>query len=114
MSANRVIFWVAWGADALAEVRRSFEWARHHIEGEFWVVTDDGDFFHDGLGARLFEFQSSGFFRKAEVLSSNLFPQARELLFLDSDTVVLSSVSLGFEKAQKFGLAVAGAPTYLL
>lgn len=35
-------------------------------------------------------------------------------LFLDADTVVLDDISFGFEKAKRFGIAVAAAPTYLL
>jgi hypothetical protein len=58
-------------------------------------------------------FQLSGKARKAE-----FFVRTPEkigtALFLDADTRVIDDVSLGFEKAEKHGIAIAPAPHYSL
>lgn len=111
---GRVVFWVAWGEQAVAEVGRSFASIRDHLDATYFLVTSDAHISYEGLEVLRYDFATEGFFRKAEVFDLNLFVGASEVLFLDSDTVVLSSVEFGFEKARKFGIAIAPAPTYLL
>ena len=112
--AARIVFWVAWGEAALAEVARSFDYARRHIDASFVVVTDSPNFLLEGLTTRYFRFEEYGFFRKAEVFAAGLFPPDSIVLFLDTDTWVLDDVELGFAAASHYGLALAPAPTYLL
>ena len=59
------------------------------------------------------QFETTGLLRKAEMLK--FLPESYDAyLFLDSDTVVLEDISLGFEKAEKFSIAVSPAPHYSL
>ena len=111
---TKVVFWVAWGEVALAEVARSFDYARRHIDALFVVVTDSENFLLEGLQTLHFRFEERGFFRKAEVFAAGLFPPDSTVLFLDTDTCVLDDVEMGFAAASRHGLALAPAPTYLL
>lgn len=111
---TKIVFWVAWGEVALAEVARSFDYARSHIDALFVVVTDSKNFSLEGLKTLYFCFEEQGFFRKAEVFAAGLFPPDSIVLFLDTDTCVLDDVEMGFAAASRHGLALAPAPTYLL
>src|SRR6056297_120748 len=58
-------------------------------------------------------FESSGLIRKTELFG--YLPDEYDLfLLLDSDTVVLEEISLGFEKASEYGIAAAPAYPYAL
>ena len=58
-------------------------------------------------------FETQGLLRKAEMVK--FLPEAYDIyLFLDSDTVVIEDISLGYEKAEKFSIAVSPAPHYSL
>jgi len=58
-------------------------------------------------------FESTGHIRKAELIS-HLPQNYNGFLLLDSDTVVLEEIDLGFEKALKHGIALAPAYHYSL
>jgi len=58
-------------------------------------------------------FESTGYIRKAELI--NHIPENYDgFLLLDSDTIVLKEIGLGFEKALKHGIAVSPAFPYSL
>ncbi len=57
--------------------------------------------------------QFKGKLAKVELLR-NLPDDLELVLFLDVDTIILDDLSLGFEKAEKHGLAMAPAPHYSL
>jgi hypothetical protein len=112
--ASPIVFWIAWGQQALVEVVRSFESARKHIPGRFILFTDSDEFAHAGIETFPFDFSTEGFFRKAEVFSANLFPENADILFLDSDTVVLGSVNFGFSAGRQHRVSIVASPMYLL
>ena len=54
-----------------------------------------------------------GLLRKTELI--NFLPENYDsFLFLDSDTVVISDIEMGFTKAELFGIAASPAPHYSL
>lgn len=58
-------------------------------------------------------FETSGLIRKTELFGH--LPDEYDLfLMLDSDTIVLKDISLGFKKASEYGIAVAPAYPYAL
>lgn len=59
------------------------------------------------------EIEFTGKLAKVELLS-HLPKHLETVLFLDVDTIVLDDISLGFEKAEKHGMAMAPAPHYSL
>lgn len=58
-------------------------------------------------------FQLSGKARKAELFARSP-AQIDTMLFIDADTRVVDDISLGFEKAEQYGIAIAPAPHYSL
>ena len=112
-SRDAIIF-LAWGSRYLGEVRRCLAADRHIAAYDKFLVTEAGtapDI--PGLNIIDAEFAASGLLRKTELLD-HIPPGYRSYLFLDSDTVVLDDISLGFERAARHGIAVAPAPHYSL
>ena len=85
-------------------------------ESPIFVVTDTetktGALPKDVEVIRLI-FQLSGKARKAEFFV-RLPENIGTALFIDADTRVVDDISLGFEKAEKHGIAIAPAPHYSL
>ena len=113
MSRNAVIF-LAWGDHYIQEVAQCL--ARSDLSNyDKFLITEE-----EFGGAQLKEvsvisakFKTEGFIRKSEMI--NYIPEGYDsYLFLDSDTVVLGDISLGFEKAKQYGIALSPEPHYCL
>jgi len=112
---NRGIVFFAWGADwidrAAACIRES-----KLPDYPVFLVTDTAtktDAMPKGVEVIRVAFQLEGKARKAELLM--LSPEKiGTALFIDADTRVVDDISLGFEKAEQHGIAIAPAPHYSL
>src|SRR5262245_55520168 len=114
---KRAVVWLCWGNSSVAEAVRSAGSAPiGHLDR--LLITDDA-------GAE--QAAQSGAFtsviRTQLVYRNNLeksrlielLPDGYEtFLYLDADTRIMDDVSLGFEKAEQHGIAIAPAPNYNL
>jgi hypothetical protein len=115
METNRAIVFSAWGAkyvDLVASCIRESELPPYPI----FVVTDRATNV-ESLPANVEvvreDCRLSGKVRKAELFTR--LPKKIEIaLVLDADTRVIGDISLGFEKAEKHGIAIVLAPHYSL
>lgn len=112
---RRAVIMVAWGdkyiLEAVAAVRRSPGLA----DLDIFVMTDSSTDIPVEVGINFLrvKFAMSGYARKAEFYK--FLPQGyQSFLFLDTDVTVLGDVSLGFEKAESHGMALAAANEYSL
>ncbi len=80
--ASPIVFWIAWGQQALVEVVRSFESARKHIPGRFILFTDSDEFAHAGIETFPFDFSTEGFFRKVRSVQRESFSSKTLTSFL--------------------------------
>lgn len=116
MNKHAIVF-LAWGKKYVTEVESCIRRSKA-IEGYDIVLITDLATDLDGLQHRFTEvirasFETEGLLRKAELVK--FLPEKYDVyLFLDSDTVVIEDISLGFEKAERFSIAVAPAPHYSL
>jgi len=114
MSSRAIVFF-AWGAkyiDQVASCIRESQLPKYPI----FVITDaatDVSGLPPDVEVVRRDCQLSGKARKTELLIS-LPEQIETALLLDADTRVIDDVSLGFEKAEKHGIAMAPAPHYSL
>lgn len=116
MNKYAVIF-LAWGEKYIKEVEHCIERSKA-IQGFDRILITDEDTGLEQLGTdftRIIRapFTTGGFLRKTEMI--NYLPHEYDVyLFLDSDTIVIEDISLGFDKAEKFSIAVSPAPHYSL
>lgn len=115
MNSNRAIVFFAWGADWM---KRVADCIRESTLPEYpvFVVTDTET--NTGVLPKNVEvlrlvFQLSGKARKAEFFV-RLPEKISTALFIDADTRVVDDISLGFQKAETHGIAIAPAPHYSL
>jgi hypothetical protein len=113
MRKNAVV-WVNWGNSQGELLRRSIASVESNIDADLFLISDVAIDLPPAVKTVLFSFQESGYSKKPEALAKALPAGYDTYLFLDADTVVLRDVSLGFDKAAKFGIALAPAPTYSL
>lgn len=114
---NYAVVFLAWGEKYLKEVEHCVSQSKALLEYDLILITDsDTDIkdlscdFEDVIRA---SFETKGLLRKAEILK--FLPNKYDVyLFLDSDTAVIEDISLGFEKAEKFSIAMSPAPHYSL
>ena len=114
MKTNRAIVFFAWGADYVARVATCIRESRLPqvpvcliTNSQTDVAKLPGDV--EVLG---YDCQLAGKAKKTEFFTR--IPQRIETaLILDADTRVIDDVSLGFEKAERHGIAVVPAPTAL-
>ena len=113
MNKYAVVF-LAWGERYIKEVNHCIENSPGIEQYDLFLVTDHStEVAHSKLHVIRTDFESDGLLRKTEL--ANYLPDDYDVfLFLDSDTVVLEDISLGFEKAAKHGIALAPAPHYSL
>jgi hypothetical protein len=112
---NRAIVFFAWGTDYVERVAaciRESELPGYPIFVVTDTATDASGLPRDVEVVRLV-FQLSGKTRKAEFFG-RMPENIGTALFLDADTRVIDDVSLGFEKAETHGIAIAPAPHYSL
>ena len=111
---NYAVVFLAWGERYINEVLHCIDHSPTLSQYDLYLITDQtSEIEHQQLRVIRADFKSSGLLRKTELI--DFLPEGHEVfLFLDSDTVVLDDVSLGFHKAVQHGIAVAPAPHYSL
>lgn len=116
--SSTLLIWMAWGTEFLNEAIASRETASD-VNADSCVVTDAASAAEMNLG-KVFDHvivadfeQPEGHLRKTELWK--WIPDGYDVhLFLDADTQILGDISLGFEKARKYGIAMAPAAHYCL
>lgn len=113
MSHSAVVF-LAWGERYINEVLHCIDHSPALSQYDLYIVTDQAsEIEHPRLRVIRADFKQSGLLRKTELI--DFLPKGYDVfLFLDSDTIVLEDISLGFDKAAQHGIAVAPAPHYSL
>ena len=115
MKNSRAIVFFVWGADWVKRLAASIRESKLP-NSPIFVVTDtttDVNSLPREVEVVRHDFHLAGKARKAEFLAR--FPEKiKTALVLDADTRVLDDVSLGFEKAETHGIAIAPAPHYSL
>lgn len=117
MRDRYAVLFFAWGNSYIRETEQCLLKSKPIHKYDLFLITDqetdvsaiEGWF----LEIIRVSFESTGLIRKAE-LFSHLTNKYDSYLLLDSDTVVLEDISLGFEKASQFGIAAAPAFPYSL
>ena len=110
MTIPRAVLFVAWGDPFITEVLECIAGSRmpacpvYLLTDESSAVPEDAPF--EVIRA---SFELDGKLRKAELLQ-HLPDEVETWMFLDSDTRVLAGLELGFEMAERHGLALALAP----
>lgn len=112
---TRVVLFIAWGDRYVEDVRRCIDESR--LPDAPIVLITDGESDTRGVAAHAtvirHRFELSGKDRKTEALAA--LPESLEtVLFLDTDTRVIGDVSLGFDQAERHGIAMSPAPHYSL
>lgn len=105
----------AWGADWIGRVAACIRESKLPDYPVF-VVTDtttDTEALPKNIEVVRLVFQLSGKARKAEFFVRSP-EQIGTALFIDADTRVVDDISLGFDKAEQHGIAIAPAPHYSL
>ena len=112
---NRAIVFPAWGTEWMERVAsciRESQLPKYPL-----LLITDATTQVDGLPPEVVvirrDCQLSGKARKTEFFNS-LPGEIEMALFLDADTRVIDDISLGFEKAEQHGIAIAPAPHYSL
>ncbi|MBA2540905.1 MAG: hypothetical protein H0V17_14795 [Deltaproteobacteria bacterium] len=110
------VVWLAWGDKYVLEAARSRESITDRslrtcliTDRKSAAAAPKGTFDHIVEA----EFELDSYLRKCELWRC-LPAQYDSFLFLDVDTRVIGDISLGFDKAKKFGVAMAPAPRYAL
>ena len=115
MTSSRAIAFFAWGAKHTNLVVRCVNESRLP-DYPIFLITDKTTEVC-GLPSQItvvrHDCQLSGKARKTELFVS-LPEQIETALLLDADTRVIDDISLGFEKAEKYGIAMTPAPHYSL
>ncbi len=112
---DRAIVFFAWGADWIQRVAACIRESRLP-EYPIFVVTDtttDTSALPKNVEVVRLVFQLSGKARKAEFFVRSP-EKIQTALFIDADIRVIDDISLGFEKAEQHGIAIAPAPHYSL
>ncbi|WP_158806737.1 hypothetical protein [Beijerinckia sp. L45] len=115
MVEPRIILFIAWGDSHVALVAQCIAESRLPPYPVFLITdtTTQTDMLPPGVAVLRRDFAFSSKERKAEAFAS--LPETfGTVLFLDVDTRVLADISLGFDKAEQYGIAMAPAPHYSL
>lgn len=115
MKNKRAIVFLAWGAKHIGLVVDSIRESRPP-DYRIILLTDEAskiDNLPKNVEVVRRDSKLSGKARKTEFFN-RLPDQIETVLLLDADTRVIDDVSLGFEKAEKHGLALVPAPHYSL
>ena len=115
MPSKRAILFMAWGQRYLADLERCLS-ESHLPDYPVFLMTDARtpvNHFKKRLNVIRCAFNLDGKMRKCEMV--DYLPSGFDSwLFLDTDTRVLLDISLGFDKAELHGLAIAQATHYSL
>jgi hypothetical protein len=117
MNKYAVVF-LTWGDQYIKEVYSCITKSEKYLAGYDKVLITDGDTQiddNDGQFTHVIraEFKQQGLLRKTE-LHEYLPDTYAGYLLLDSDTVIVEDISLGFKKAEIHGIAASPAPHYSL
>lgn len=115
---RRAVLFIAWGEKYIKEVYRCIKESRQFIGQYHLILITDEETNTDLVTPYITQvirarFTQSGLLRKTEV-AKFLPRQYDSYLLLDSDTVVIKDISLGFSKAETHGIAACPAPHYSL
>lgn len=117
MTKQRAVVFMAWGNQFVQEVESCVRKSKALQEYDLILITDE-DTNLDIIQCKFSEiitasFKTKGHLRKSEL--TDVLPDGYDTyLFLDSDTTVIDDISLGFVKAEEFGIAMSPAPHYSL
>src|SRR3989440_6300142 len=113
--SNRAIVFPAWGTEWMERVASCIR--ESQLPNYPLLLITDATTQVGGLPPEVVvirrDCQLSGKARKTEFFNS-LPGEIETALFLDADTRVIDDISLGFEKAEQHGIAIAPAPHYSL
>jgi hypothetical protein len=115
VNSNRAIVFMAWGAEWVARVASCIHESKLPAYSVF-IMTDAATDVSSLPGKPTIvrcDCQLSGKARKTEFFNS-LPEEIDTALLLDADTRVIDDISLGFDKAEKHGIALVPAPHYSL
>jgi hypothetical protein len=115
MKNNRAIVFLSWGAKHIQFVADCIRESRLP-DYPLFLMTDDTtpvDGLPESVEVIRRKCHLSGKARKTEFFP-HLPEQIQTALLLDADTRVIDDISLGFEKAEKYGMAIVPAPHYSL
>lgn len=109
----RAIVFLAWGDDAVAATSACLEQSTLPPYPVYFLTDQSTDTSALGAEVRIVicNFGVDGKGRKSALLAW-LPSEIETALFLDVDTIVLEDISLGFDMAEKFGIAISHAPHY--
>ncbi len=114
---NRAIVYCGWGQIWVDELRHHFQYSLLPDFPKIFIgppkeLDEIGNFVSDAF---LVEhvYRTNSLLRKTEFYEQ-LPDKFNSYVFLDSDTIVLDDISLGFEKAELHDLAITPAPHYTL
>jgi hypothetical protein len=112
------VIFLAWGDRFIQEVNHCILKSNDYLSNYDLILITDQDTDTKQLDAIITktiraDFKEEGLLRKTEL--HRYIPSSYDAyLFLDSDTIVINDISLGFEKAEIHGIAVSYAPHYSL
>lgn len=110
---RRAIVFLSWGERYVGEVLRCIERSKLPNYPIILITDQQTPLPPSNLRVVRVDFALKGLLRKSE-LARHLPEEFDSYLFLDSDTIVLDDISLGFEMAEAHGIAMAPAPHYNL
>jgi hypothetical protein len=113
--SKRAILFIAWGDRYLEEVQRCIAESRLPDYPILLITDEETDTSAVTAPVTVIrrQFTYGGKERKAEALAA-LPEDLGTIVFLDVDTRVIGDISLGFDKAERYGIAMAPAPHYSL
>jgi len=111
--SHRAIVFLGWGDKAIDAINRCLSQSTLPPYPIYFITEKQTDTtpLPDTVTIVLTEFTIAGNRRKNSLVQA-LPPGLETVLFLDVDTIVLDDISLGFDMAEKFGIAMAMAPHY--
>jgi hypothetical protein len=104
---------MAWGEEFVKSVAKCITGA-DFPDYPVYLITDQAtptECLPDSVNVVRRDLKFAGKLAKVELMG-NLPDHLETVLFLDVDTEVLADISLGFDKAEKYGVAMAAAPHY--
>ena len=116
---REAVVFLAWGKKFINELSNCIEKSSAFLEGmDLVLITDeetDVELVREKFAFIVrHKFKTNGLLRKTELIDALPETSYEAYMFLDSDTVLLGDISLGFAKAKQFGIALAPAPHYSL
>ena len=108
---KRAIIYLAWGEKYISEVLSSIAMSNLPDYDQILITDLTSEVPKYNLKVIRADFSMDGLLRKTELINF-LSDNYDSYLFLDSDTIVISDIEMGFTKAELFGIAASHAPHY--